>query len=810
MTRLENARVQVDAHVIRQLGDQLVTDAEQALLELVKNSYDADATWVHVTVDTKDGDSQGVISIEDNGIGMDLDMLKRGWLIVSLSPKREMKAKGLKTARQRTPLGDKGLGRLATMKLGSNLEILTHSRSSKPGCRLTLNWDEFVSGKTLADVPVPIDEAAALPRSGTGTTVRVRNLETPEYWIGTERAKSLETSLSLLVTPFETIEDFRISLTLEGQRINLAKLSTELRDTATARFSFTWDDRVLRCEGLLKLNIFRAQRNDGFDEFVASDQGAALVKHFKEQPFADSFELRRAKGGPWFLRVSNEWTWQDIRKSSAYADLLKKPGPFHGELDSFELDSEEGTEIFSSQKDYRAYVKAHAGIRVYRNGFAIRMPEDWLGLGRTWTTGRGYYSLKPVNTLGYISISSDKNELLVEKSDRESFMDTPESRGFMQVLKVYTGFCNDVLNHLRRSAGVFKDAEQAKVAKLPASWTPGLASEKIAEIAKTAKQHKKALKETDKRREASARRIQGDLDKLAKDSRLPNSLRADAARTLKEANSLLEEWDTRRSEMEAALAAIEDEGAVAKAVFDRFETLERQIDEVYETVALGLAARAFAHDVNSLLDDLLARTGKITRQLGRNASPALTAYIESVRAIVATLRKQLNYIEPMLRRSRESKQTIKLAEFVREFFELRAERLTRLGIAPRIEVAKDATVVMNRGRLVQILDNLVRNSEYWLAEKDTSPAGAAPEIRIRIDAPRLVISDNGPGVRAGIEGRVFDIFVSDKPKTEGTGLGLFIVRELLQREGCSIVLLPERNAANRRYQFAIDLSGVVR
>ena len=93
-------RLRIDAHALVQLGEQLITDDEQALLELVKNSYDADADWARIKIDSnyvpvpeKDhvpATAVGLIEIADNGTGMDQKGIERGWLLISLSPKREI------------------------------------------------------------------------------------------------------------------------------------------------------------------------------------------------------------------------------------------------------------------------------------------------------------------------------------------------------------------------------------------------------------------------------------------------------------------------------------------------------------------------------------------------------------------------------------------------------------------------------------------------------------------------------------------------------------------------------------------------
>ena len=83
----------VHASVVFQLGESLISDAIQALLELIKNSYDADASYCKVTIDTDPAaaretlsEAVGLISIEDDGFGMSYEDIRRGWLTF-VSPK---------------------------------------------------------------------------------------------------------------------------------------------------------------------------------------------------------------------------------------------------------------------------------------------------------------------------------------------------------------------------------------------------------------------------------------------------------------------------------------------------------------------------------------------------------------------------------------------------------------------------------------------------------------------------------------------------------------------------------------------------
>ena len=159
---MDKVRFDINPHVIRQLGAELITDHITALMEIIKNSYDADASYVKVIINSSDKyeedglyypDHAGYILIEDDGFGMDQETLLKSWLTISYSNKRAINGIKPKTPKGRTPLGDKGLGRLSTQRLAEICEIITKRKDSE-AFHVGFNWSDFDSADRLGDVSV--------------------------------------------------------------------------------------------------------------------------------------------------------------------------------------------------------------------------------------------------------------------------------------------------------------------------------------------------------------------------------------------------------------------------------------------------------------------------------------------------------------------------------------------------------------------------------------------------------------------------------------------------------------------------------
>lgn len=799
------APVNIDANVIRQLGDELVTDAEQALLELIKNSYDADADWVRLFIDAEGGEgpSAGTIRVEDNGSGMNEDQLKNGWLRISLSLKREVKASGKKTKKGRTPLGDKGLGRLSTMKLGDVVEINTYPTKTS-GYNVKLDWSAFAPGTNLSEIRVDID--AIEPIGRTGTLLTITRLRDVDHWRQNRSADALQTSLSKLISPFRRVPEFRVTGDLNGTPLRTETVTARLRETATTHFSFKWGPEGLRCRGRVKLSLFNSDKHL-FEHHVLPDGGAELLEFLAASKYGKGLSVQAAKA-PWFVDVQGSWALEEIEaRGRARQIVTEDPGPFEGEVDGFDLESIEGkqAELFSSLGDYRNFVKRMSGVSIYRDGFAIRAENDWLGLGESWTSGRSYYGLRPANTVGFVAISAADNQSLIEKSDREGFLDNPASRGFTIIVETFVAFANETLTNLRREFNKFRSQKKAADAGLPRNFEQADAVDTLKRLGSAAASRSVAIKKSEDLRRESFLQLRSELQAAAKLPSLDKITRAQISAAESRLTRAVTTWDKAAADAIATADEFHHQSLVADAVIDRLDQMKNQNDELVDFVAIGLVAQALAHDVRMLLDDLLTRTRKVATKAKAARTEDIAVYIESVRGTVHALRKQLTFLDPMQRATRETKQRVEMGPFLEELFQFRTEKYGRHHIETKINVKDDFAIIMNRGRLLQVFDNILRNSEYWLQQSKTTN----PAIRVSVADPVVTVWDNGPGIKPALEDTLFEPFVTDKPRGYGSGLGLFIVSQLLKKEGCDIRLLSNRNDNDRRYRFAIDFSGAI-
>ena len=143
------------AQLLLQLGEQLIKNESVALVELIKNSYDADASTVDVIMKDINFPLIGEIIIKDDGFGMTRQVIENVWLEPGNTHKKEMVSNNSRTPKGRLPIGEKGIGRFGVHKLGKNISLVTKSKGNLEVV-VELDWDKFNDAKYLNDVEINV------------------------------------------------------------------------------------------------------------------------------------------------------------------------------------------------------------------------------------------------------------------------------------------------------------------------------------------------------------------------------------------------------------------------------------------------------------------------------------------------------------------------------------------------------------------------------------------------------------------------------------------------------------------------------
>lgn len=818
----------ISAAVVRQLGEELVSDEVTAIVELVKNAYDADANFAHVVVNTRDSlptgttrfpDARGFVTIEDDGHGMDEADVQNGWLMISLSAKRSMKAKGRTTPKGRTPLGDKGLGRLSTQKLGQNLDMITTKDGVADTLHVSFSWQAFEDNRSLSDVPVTIERAAS-PRA-KGTLLAISGLRSSNVWEG-KAAEQLVTDLSQMISPFPEARQFLVTLKINGRPIDLGLISDRVRKAAAGRFLFDFVDGKLTLKGQIRLAKLRGNTPDFFDQYIARDNGRAFYRYLQSKKLPVS--LTYCDDHAYFVSFEHSLELAalgevDVIPAADDADrhLPADPGPFKGEIDEFLLRADEtGVKLggLASATEIQKIVRKQAGIKIFRDGFGIKPyginGQDWLRLGAGWTSATSFYGLRPQNVLGFVLISEAKNGHLKEKTDREGFVSNPWSRNFQRLVAHVADTIGDVYESIRRNLNVYRQEVSEKSQPLKSNKQAVTDAAAIAQQLASYSVKAASLSGT----AAAARdRIQKVTDRITNTPILSSTVERDLADLLKEANAALTASTELYSELDDYTKQAKVLAGIVTSLAPKLDVMSDQLNDFSELAGLGLLAEAFSHEVQNQSDRLMQRASSAIKrgQAARPQNRDLVLFGQEVTSTVATLRTLVEHLGPSLRYQRDKIETFEISGLlgdIRQHFRTRWEA-DKFGCTLKL-TGEDFDVETNRGRMIQILDNLILNSEYWLKERLKRDPGFHPEITIDYEPFALRLWDNGSGVERSVEDNLFEPFVTLKPKTQGRGLGLFICAQIMESLGGRINLSPERNAEGRRYIFELDLTSIGR
>lgn len=383
-------RFSVDAGIINRLGKELVGKQETAVSELIKNAYDADATEVNLIFENA-WNKGGILTIEDNGHGMNRSQLVNGFMRLSSSDKIH---NPVSEKYKRQKAGRKGIGRFATQRLGEKLIIITQTSESNQALKVIVNWDDFATDKDLLTISNSIE--LIQKTKDNGTTLIIEGLR--EGWSDT-MIKRVYRYTSELLQPFplskKKEEEIQNSID-EGFKSNYYRNDNGILAAIVDEEKAIFQHALAEIEGYVL--------NDG--------QGCWALKSEKLNFPEEVFPIG-----------NNEKDKDDITTPFS---LIKG---VHFKAYYYVFDSSlfaAGTFTFIKELLYEK-----GGIRLYRNGFRV-LPygeegDDWLGLAKSNNRNIVLAQHTNRNFFGFVELE-DSNNIFEETSSREGIIENESSR----------------------------------------------------------------------------------------------------------------------------------------------------------------------------------------------------------------------------------------------------------------------------------------------------------------------------------------------------------------------------------------------
>lgn len=471
---------------IIQMGEELIGHPTTAINELVKNGYDADATDVYVYVHISD--ESNYIGIFDNGLGMLNSTLFGDWLKPSVSHKRNKDSKS--EIFERSFLGSKGIGRLATMALGKKVTVITKRNEEAEYNWVTLDSSLFKTDRLLSEVKFPGDIVSDFEDLFTKTEyLKIRGEKQNDdllNFISYKKIKSFKEGTLIIVediddsiktifrTEFEENNENEDALTLSDTSIyrGLSVLITPLKLNSEIQKELV-KYKIVDSEKTIAKTISTFQIHFGSNAIESKKQidftkvkpipivdiydYRVIGKVTKSGDIVGNYRCQRLEGKeydePFLIRNEEVFEKTDKKikikkdvKELSEEDRNAEAGEFYFDIRVYDRGEEDSREkLFglvqgSSMEQKRKIIDNLLGLRLSKNGFGIKPygeeVKDWLDLSQIRVQNPGQ-NVSVNQILGYVFFYSPENNGIKEKTNREgvyenkAFIDT---KNILQVI----------------------------------------------------------------------------------------------------------------------------------------------------------------------------------------------------------------------------------------------------------------------------------------------------------------------------------------------------------------------------------------
>lgn len=852
MTDMQKIEFSVGAKAARLIGRENIADVDGALIELIKNAYDADASCVWIDFympfpdvptmvdsldrfvknlsedelkfvldcyETEDGKlkknaslseaeeaqlrgilfAHNKIIVADNGCGMTADTVKSAWMHIGTSNKEY----DIKSDKGRVKTGAKGIGRFALDKLSVKSVVYTKAEASETVVRWSMDWDQFASAKLINEVKAELEEqpadyeqivaqmAAIKERTmleehdwATGTMIILSPVR--EAWSG-RLFQKVNTNLKS-INPIGSVDRFEVivnNVFYPEYCYKTEKVAIDPKD---------YDYRILAefdGQEMLKIKLLRNEVNLSKRKITVEKYDASTTRPTTEFWSREAFQ----RDGYYKADYDKERIIEKKIENILPADEMEKVrkiGPFTAEM-YFLRNTNNEYDIMKrvTAGDRKRLLNQFSGVKLYRDDFKVRpygdegALYDWLGMGSraqkspaSVSHPSGAWRVQPYQMIGLVKIGREANPYLEDMANREGIALTDTYYIFVELLQ-------ECLKEF--------EFDRQYIYREYARWIKSI-EEELSDYTEKVKQEA-VRREEERRKKQKAERDSGNKEKEPADNQSPDT----------DEN---QENDFSKDEMF---------DTVYKMMQDSEQELNsKQILQILSSS--GIVLNTFFHEFNAINTQFHVRASQIRSRVKHilkgqeytgiaayNPYPWIDALEKTDRVTAAFL----DVVMEGLKKESLKRQEISLQKVIRDILEKWSLLLEEkhIVIRPDIFAEKelDDRIQMAVVDMYIILNNFLLNAAWFLEREHNPKREIAFVLEESADMLYLYMENNGPCLDERFKDnpdKIFEMGETSKEDTKtstvGTGLGLWVVKETVERYNGVISVMDKKDGFGLR------------
>lgn len=732
------------------IGKELITDEFVAVFELVKNSFDANATKVEVIFEDNYNPDNAKIIIKDNGKGMNYEDLKNKWLFVAYSAKRlgkENEDYRDKIKTQRVFAGAKGVGRFSCDRLGRHLNLITIKDEPNPKIEnLVVHWEDFENADEEEFVNIKVTHNELIDTSykiKSGTILEITGLR--DHW-DRKRILELKKSLAKLINPNQGNDSDRFSIEI------IAKDELNVDKTPTKNGKKRGDLETVN--GFVKNTVF---------ETLEIKTTNLLVEVSKDGKFIET-TLQDRGDLIYYLKEKNPFEKLENIRTYLFQLNFKAKTNFHRIMGMRSVD--------------------YGSVFMYKNGFRVypfgEPGEDILLIDRRKAQGYNRF-LGNRDLIGRIEIYGEQPELKETTTRDGGLIKTETYHQFVDffydyVLKRLENYVVNVIRwgdeRVNKETGELNPELWAKDVKVEILEliTGFINSKDIIDI----QYNKDFLEIIENKQDKSVDKIVKNITKVAANSNNPE--------LVKEAKKIEKAVKEIKADADRDKAKAQQESILRKETEQKLDIVKSQNNFLQSEISddtknlesilhhIGLTTNFIRKDVENLVK-------AINNDASKNDLQSIVKRISQQNEKITSFSKYFKKVNFNIHSNRLSADLVSfINEYLINVYKQRDDlRINRELLNIEIDTPKDLVfnIVFNPIDVVIVLDNLISNSSKHGASKLELKWSNSENII------EFSFKDDGAGIRDNILDNIFDFGFTTSRR--GSGIGLYHVKEIIEK-----------------------------